>query len=57
VEASELDQTEEAVERSLAPARTGKAPKAKKARKEKPRHIDPERLYAAIQYMKKHPER
>jgi hypothetical protein len=57
VEASELDQTEEAVERSLEPARTRKAAKAKKARKVESRHIDPERLYTAIQYMKEHPER
>ena len=52
-----MDQTEETVKRRLEPARRRKAAKAKKVGKEKPRHIDPERLYTAIQYIKEHPER
>jgi hypothetical protein len=52
-----LEQTEETEKRSGEPVHTPMAAKAKKAKKEERKHIDPERLYTAIRYIKEHPER
>ena len=54
----ELDQTEETdIKRSLEPTRAPKATKAKKTAKVERKHIDPERLYRAVRYLKEHPKR